>query len=170
MKAFLFADTEHLDDVGVMQIGRDASLVLEALETFVVQQDLARQHLDGDPASQRLLLGLEDHPHAAAADLADEPEVTQPLGARRPESGAPAAEAGLPRLKPLGHGQGGEEVLDLLGEFRMLRGVVRHGRGVALPQALEVIGGQNLQGITFGLEVSHTGSPFPDPLPRLECS
>ena len=39
-----------------------------------------RQDLEGDVAAQRFLLGLEDDPHAAPADLAEDAEVAELLG------------------------------------------------------------------------------------------
>ena len=45
-----------------------------------VEQGVRRQDLERDVAAERLLLGLVDDPHPAPADLAEDPEVAQPLG------------------------------------------------------------------------------------------
>ena len=52
----------------------------EPLEMAGVEQGVRRQDLERDVAAERLLLGLVDDPHAAAADLAEDAEVAEPLG------------------------------------------------------------------------------------------
>ena len=91
MHAALAADVMDRDDVGVVQAGGGLGLGLEALQLPAVQGRSERQHLQRHPPPQRDLLGLVDHPHAASADLADQPEVAQPAeqsvaaaGGRRP--------------------------------------------------------------------------------------
>ncbi len=75
----VFADAEDRHDVGVVQPGRRAGLPLEPLLGPGVHQELTGQDLQRDVAAERDLLGLVDDAHAAAADLADDPVIAQPL-------------------------------------------------------------------------------------------
>ena len=59
---------------------------------IAVARDMAGQDLQRHPAAQADLLGLVDHPHAAPADLAEDPVVAQPpLLARDRDQGRPLA-------------------------------------------------------------------------------
>ena len=49
----------------------------------------AGQHLERDAPAERLLLGLVDDAHAAAADLAHEPELAEPPSRREARAPAP---------------------------------------------------------------------------------
>ena len=59
------------------RLRRRLGLVLEALQLARVQRRRERQHLQRHPPAQRDLLGLVDDAHAAAAHLAEDPEVAQ---------------------------------------------------------------------------------------------
>jgi hypothetical protein len=74
--AFL-AHGVHVHDVRVVQRGGGAGLVFEPLQVTRIEHRGERQDLEGDAAAQRELLGLVDHAHAAAADLADQAEVAE---------------------------------------------------------------------------------------------
>jgi hypothetical protein len=52
-------------------------LVVEALQPARVQRRRERQHFQRHAPPQRELLRLVDHPHPAAADLPEDPEVAQ---------------------------------------------------------------------------------------------
>src|SRR5262249_2044194 len=73
------ADGEDGDDVGVVQLGGGAGLVLEALQLAGVEGGGEGQHLEGDAPAQRQLHGLVDHAHATAADLAHQRVIAQGL-------------------------------------------------------------------------------------------
>jgi len=76
--AALAPDGVDRDDVLVPEVGGGRGLVLEPLELPGVDGRDERQDLQGHPPPQADLLGLVHHPHAAAAHLADEPEVAEP--------------------------------------------------------------------------------------------
>jgi hypothetical protein len=83
-----------------------------------IEQGVAGQDLQRHVAAQRLLLGLVDHARAAAAHLAEDPVVAQPLqpaalGFGRPGEGA--RRLALAGLHLLDQRQGGEQVADRLG-------------------------------------------------------
>ena len=73
----VLADAEHGHDIGVMQVGRHLGFAGEAVLVLRVEQHLLGQHLERHPAPQRLLLGLVDDAHAAAADFADDVVVAE---------------------------------------------------------------------------------------------
>ena len=77
MDAALAADGVDRDDVRVVQRGRRPRLVVEALQLPRVHRRRERQHLQGHAPAQRHLLRLVHHAHAAAAHLADQPEVAE---------------------------------------------------------------------------------------------
>ena len=79
MVTVLPAHAEDRHDVGVVQLGRGLRLALEPPHLLGVQQRAGREHLQRHPPAERFLLGLVDHPHAAAADLAEDAVVAQPL-------------------------------------------------------------------------------------------
>ena len=68
-----------MQDVLVLQRGHEAGLALEAHGELAVQGDARLERLDGHHPLQRLLDGLVDDGHAAAADLADDPAVSDPF-------------------------------------------------------------------------------------------
>ena len=79
MDAVLTANAEDGHDVGVVQPGHRLGLALEACHRFPVGSGTEAQHLQGHFAFERQLLGFVDDTHAAAADLAHDAEVAQPL-------------------------------------------------------------------------------------------
>ncbi len=99
MVPVLPAHAEDRHDVGVVQPGRGLRLTLEPAHLLGVEQRPGREHLRGHAAAQRLLLGLVDHAHAAAADLAEDPVVAQPLRAGCPRA-APLSAASEPVVPP----------------------------------------------------------------------
>ena len=88
MQAVLLADVEDGHDVGVVQPGRRLRLAAEPRPQLLVGEQVRRQHLDGDAAAQGFVLGLVDHAHPAAADLADEAILAEPLRERAERSAA----------------------------------------------------------------------------------
>ncbi len=78
----LAADGVDRHDVCVVQQPRGLRLLLEPLQVPLVEHGRQRQHLQGHAAAERELLGLIDHPHAAAAHLTDQVEVAQHVGHR----------------------------------------------------------------------------------------
>ena len=89
MDAPLAADGEDRHDIGVVQPGDGLGLALEPLHRLLVGHDAEPQDLQGHAAAERGLLGLVDDAHAAAAELADDPELAQ--GGRRPRPRGPVA-------------------------------------------------------------------------------
>ncbi len=63
----------------MLQRRHEAGLALEAQRELAVDRDRRLQRLDRNYALERLLHGLVDHGHAAAADLADDPAVADPV-------------------------------------------------------------------------------------------
>jgi hypothetical protein len=64
-------------DVGVVQLGGRPGLAMEAADLILAASGPRGEHLQGDLPAEALLLGLVDDPHAAAADLAEDPIVSQ---------------------------------------------------------------------------------------------
>ena len=73
----MLADAEDRHDVGVVQLGRRPRLALGTRSRLASSSSACRQHLQGDVPAQRVLLGLVDDAHAAAADLAEDAVVAQ---------------------------------------------------------------------------------------------
>ena len=65
-----------VEDVLVLQRGHEVRLALEALRELAVDRDRRLERLDRDDAAERLLDGLVDDGHAAAADLFENPAVS----------------------------------------------------------------------------------------------
>jgi hypothetical protein len=83
------------DHVGVRERGHRAGLLLQAPERAGVHAARARQHLDGDLASQAAVAGAVDLAHAASAeeldDLVEAPAVDELRGRGAPfPAGFPA--------------------------------------------------------------------------------
>ena len=87
MVALIPAHAEDRHDIGVVQPSGRPRLPLEPQHLLGVGESRIGQDLEGDPPAQRLLLGLVDHPHAAPADLAENPVVAQSLQPRRGVNG-----------------------------------------------------------------------------------
>ena len=62
-------------DIGVVQGGGGSGFTPEALQGLRVAGKLLGQELEGDHTAQAHILGLVDHPHAAAAELFQNPVV-----------------------------------------------------------------------------------------------
>ncbi len=73
----MLSESEDRNDVGVPQPSGGVCFALEAFAHFVRLQK--GNHLDGHAASGELLLSLEDDPHTAAANLADDAKVAEQL-------------------------------------------------------------------------------------------
>ena len=76
--AVLLAVVEDRHDVGVVQLRRRACLGLESPHVGPVGTEPRVHDLQRHPALERLVLGLVDDPHAAAAQLAEQRVVAQP--------------------------------------------------------------------------------------------
>jgi hypothetical protein len=63
----------------VVQPGRGFGLTLEAADALGVEGRLGRQDLEGDVPAERFVDGLVDDAHAAAADLAEQAVLAEPL-------------------------------------------------------------------------------------------
>ena len=104
VRPLVLADAEDRHDVGVVQPRRRAGLALEPADLLRVGQDRAGgQDLQRHPPAQRLLLGLVDDPHAAPADLAEQPELAQPAGRHagdRPAAAERSTRCGSPESPP----------------------------------------------------------------------
>jgi hypothetical protein len=121
--AFRLAHPEDRYDVRVVQVGGGLRLPLEPLALLLRHGAADREHLQGDVPAQRLLHGLVDHPHAAAAHLAQDAVLAQPLGdvsRVRPEVGVRTVD----RPEFLHHRQGREQIADLVGQFGVALGVL----------------------------------------------
>ena len=115
-------------------------------------------------APERLLDRLVHHAHAAAADLADDPEVAQPVrheavAARRRVAGGP--EGRRVRTGLLDGQEGGKDLADLPGELGMPVDVLGHGRTLAPPVSFEELLGQDFHGIAAGGQGRSSTSPGP---------
>ena len=89
---------EDADDIRVVQPGRQAGLGVEPAQVFRVGPESRVHDLERHPALERLVLGLIDHPHPAAADASEDDVVAQPLGRR-------ALVAGFARMVPMPRGR-----------------------------------------------------------------
>ena len=112
--AALAADRVDRDDVGVVQMRGRLGLDAEPGDLPRVDGGGEREDLQGHPTAQRVLLGLVDDAHAAAAELADDAEVAEPgtvgvparrrigvgSGVRDPASRSGPAPGGRPGPRP----------------------------------------------------------------------
>ena len=78
-EALLLPEVVHGDDVGVVEQGRRLGLALEALQGLVVGAEAGGERLEGDEAVQHGVVGLVDLAHRAAAELADDRVLADPL-------------------------------------------------------------------------------------------
>ena len=79
VNAAVLADRIDRNDIGVIESGRRADLILKSHEPGFVQHRGERQDLQRDPAPHGRLLGLEDDAHSAAADLAHDLKLAERL-------------------------------------------------------------------------------------------
>jgi hypothetical protein len=77
MDALMLAGVTGRHDVGMVELGSRLDFALEAFDGGGVLGDCGRQHLDGDFAGQFLVPGLEDHAHAARAQLVQDKIVVE---------------------------------------------------------------------------------------------
>ena len=77
VQSVLFADTEHLDDVVVVEPGCGGGFAGEPFEVGVVGQQIGAEHLQGDLAVQRDLFGQVDVGHAAATEDPQQVKISQ---------------------------------------------------------------------------------------------
>ena len=116
----VLADLEDRHDVGVVQPRRGLRLAAEPLQGHRGRPTTwPRQDLQRHAAAQRDLLGLVDDPHAAPADLAEDPVVAdlpeaRDGGRRRPDRLVAGVALGLLDLD-----QGREQLADLVGQLRV---------------------------------------------------
>ena len=76
----MLADRENRHNVRMVELRDGLRLALKPLAAFGVEEPVARDDLQRDVAAERLLDRLVDDPHAAAAQLADDPVLAQPIG------------------------------------------------------------------------------------------
>ena len=76
MNAALYADGEHGNDVGVVELRCSTRLVPKPRDLAFVEHRREGERLERDPASERHLLGLVHHAHTTSADLAAKREIT----------------------------------------------------------------------------------------------
>ena len=77
--AVLLAIVEDRHDVGVVQLRRRPGLGLKSPQVRPVGTEPRVHDLERHAALERLVLGFVDDPHAAAAELAEQGVVAQPL-------------------------------------------------------------------------------------------
>ena len=147
-RPLVLAHAEDRHDVGVVQLGRRPRLAAEPLAQLGVEPRVARQDLQRHVPAQRGLLGLVDHAHAAAADLAED-QVVADLADRRAVGRLAVGEraGGLARpgqrAQPLHLDHGREDEADLVGQLGVAVGVLGQGRPLALAIAVEERLGQH---------------------------
>ena len=137
----VLADLVDRHDVGVVQLGRGAGLAAEPLADRPVAGRLPRQNLQRHAAAQRDLLGLVDHAHAAAADLAHDPVIAE-LSEKRG--------GGLPRVRVIADvpldlfdlNQGREHLPDLVGHLGQAVNILLQARPLAQAIPLDELLGQ----------------------------
>ena len=156
MHAAVLADLVDGDDVGMVEASGGARLELEPPQVVGAQERVEREDLEGDAASEGHLLGLVDEAHAAAADRADDAEVTQ-LARPGAIEILPAAPAGLllERAEVLEEEERGEDLADLLGQLGMPRRVLLDRGRLSTAMPLEELPGQAIDGIEDGAGVAH---------------
>ena len=139
---------EDRDDVGVVQPRRRPRLPLEPQHLLGVGEGRIGEDLQGHASAERLLLGLVDDAHAAAADLAEDAVVAQPLQPRRGVNGhAAGGVVGAVGAEVLHADQDGEDLADLVGELGVAPAVVLEGGPLAAALAAEEVVGQGLDGV-----------------------
>jgi len=145
VEAVALADAVDLDDVGVVQPACQPGLALEACQVPPLQQGLRRQDLQRHAPPEGLLLGLEDHAHAAAPDLADDLEVAQAFEPHRSQRGRAAGRPLRAGLEPLHRRHRREQIADFLGQVGMVGGVPLDRRRLPPPLPGQKILGQLVQ-------------------------
>ena len=139
--AVVLGEAVHGDDVRVLKPRRGTGLALEPEALVGRPERLRREELQRHVAAERDLLGLVDDAHAAAAQLAEDAIVAEPLHIRRPGR-SDSRIVGLRDGDVLEHGQGGEDLEDLLGALGVAVGVLLERRPLAGAVAVEELLGQ----------------------------
>ena len=122
MQPVLLADAVDGHDVGVVQPGGGLGLPMEAPQPLRLQQGVRRQHLQGDVAPQRFLLGFVHHAHAAAADLAQDAVVAESLQLRYGGAGLEGAgDVAGGGADALHQHQARKEIADIVGQVGAAR-------------------------------------------------
>ena len=147
----VLADLEDRHDVGVVQPRRRLRLAAEPLQRLGVVRDLVRQDLQRHPAAQADLLGLVDDPHAAPADLPEDPVVAQPLRPARDRipRGRRRVAVVVDREVLLDHHQGRQQPADLVGQLGVAGGVLGDAGTLAGPVSRQERFGNALEGIAI---------------------
>ena len=142
------AHAEDRDDVGVVQPRRGPRLSLEPQYLLPIAEGRIGEDLQRHPPAQRLLLGLVDHTHSAAADLAENAVVAQP---RQPglatDGNAAGGVVGAVGAEVLHADQYREDLADLVGEFGVAPAVFLERRPFAAALTPEEVVGHRLDGV-----------------------
>ena len=130
------ADGEDRHDMRMMQGRHDLGLDPEPGELPRFDPGGRRQDLQGHATAERSLLGLVDHSHPAAADLADDPELAQHpilIAAHRDRGSV------VNRRKRMQELQGGEDLGEDAPDLRVPPDKVGDVGCLASRQSLEVL-------------------------------
>ena len=158
MVPLIASDAEDRHDIGVVQPRCRPRLPLEPQHLLGVGESRIGQNLEGDPPTQRLLLGLVDDPHAAPADLAKNPVVAQSLQPRRGVNGhAAGGLVGAVGAEVFHPDQDGEDLADLVGELGVSPAVFLERGSLAAALALQELVGERLDGIAVAATVGGGG-------------
>ncbi len=116
--AVLLADTEHRDDVGVVQLRGSLCFADEPLAPRIVELRVRGEHLERDRPAERFLHRLEHHSHPTAAEFADDAEIAEAVGKLflLRDTGGAAEPLQVFHLR-----DGGEQFAELVGVVRVLR-------------------------------------------------
>ena len=113
--AIVLAEPEDRDDVGMVQPRRGLRLTLKPHPLRGVAQHPLGEDLEGHGPAQGDLHGLVDDPHAPAADLPDDSEITESGVGRRAR-----IREGLHGIQgPFQPGHRREDLADLVGQVRI---------------------------------------------------
>ncbi len=127
--AFL-PDLEDRDDVGVVQPRGGLGLAAEPLQRLAVGRHVGGQDFQGHPTAEGDLLGLVDHAHAAAAELAHDPVIAE-LAQERDGGLLPEGVVAGVALDLLDLDQGREHLADLVGHLGQAVRVLLDARPLA---------------------------------------
>ncbi len=170
MRPLVLAHEEDRDDVGVVQERGGLRLALEPDQLHAIHPPVGRQHLQGHPPAEALLHGLVDDPHAATAELADDPIVAQPFGHRLASSrtlgGADRMRVRL-AVHGLHHHERGEQLADLVGELGMEPRVFLRRGALAAAITLGELVGQLVEDVLPRRRLDHdqgSSQSLPSPL------
>ena len=148
-RPLVLAHAEDRHDVGVVQPAAARASRRNRSQQLGVEPRVARQDLQRHVPAQRVLLGLVDHAHAAAADLAEDPVVAELPRIAGPSAGSPSANGPVGSAAP-GSGpsrsistMAGKTSADLVGQLGVAVGVLGQGRPLARAVAVEERLGQH---------------------------